>query len=445
MKSTGQANLKYETPETVAQVLARHVPRCAATVLDPCVGRGRLLMPVMRRIGSRLNRAVCVDISSVALESFLSGLRDDVRGRTTAIHGDFLRPQGNQHALSESGLFDCVVMNPPFSARREGFVPLSAPDNGRLVPVEVAFVARSIQLLKPGGRLLAVLPPSIVSASSTRWFREHMLAEGAILCVHELPGFTFKGVESRIYVFVFERAGKSGSIVLLNHDLRSPHKVSARVSGCGPDYRLDFHFHQCRADHEQVVRRAPHLLWCKVGEIADVLRGKVNWPRAGVGVLHTSHYRDGVWEYPGRASARGRMMGQVTVRKGDIVVKRVGRGCASSFGAFHGGAHAVCTDCVLVIRPRAKVSRWELLLALRVVADSKWGRGLLEQGTGATYISARTLHDLPIPAGLRAVFPRLFAKYQRAAEGLRLSQMVGIESEIRAHLERRAGSIGMAE
>ncbi len=109
-------------------------------------------------------------------------------------------------------LFDCIVMNPPFAARQPAWKSLreikelfafeGLPQVG---PIEAGFVLGAIALLRPRGRLLAILPASLVSSPRLAWVRELMAETGTIRHVHELARFTFPEIESRIYIVVYEK------------------------------------------------------------------------------------------------------------------------------------------------------------------------------------------------------------------------------------------------
>ena len=116
----------YETPEVVAEaVIAYAAIQPTDVCLEPSAGQGALAQHLP------LDRTVCVEISTLHCAILKA------RG-FKVVQGDFL-------SLTDSlGMFDLVVTNPPFSEGRAE-----------------AHVTAAIQCLKPGGRIVAVMPMGV--------------------------------------------------------------------------------------------------------------------------------------------------------------------------------------------------------------------------------------------------------------------------------------------
>jgi type I restriction enzyme M protein len=95
--------------------------------------------------------------------------------------------------------FDLLMTNPPFAGeitdsgllRQYNF----AKKNGRLKPkVErhILFIERSLDALKPGGRMAIVLPQGVFNNTNMEWIREWLFDKARILAVVGLEGNTFK-------------------------------------------------------------------------------------------------------------------------------------------------------------------------------------------------------------------------------------------------------------
>ena len=168
----------HVTPPEIARALARHAPKSVTRVLDPAVGDGSLLLPLLDRVCHSRCEVTAVDIDPAAILSASVRLSHPVAVREL-VCSDFLEwarrnPCGNQ--------FDCVVANPPFAGRRSDWVgvTLSRPwveneTDPALCPVEVAFIIACVHALQPGGRLLAIVPSSIVASSRCAWLRRRSL------------------------------------------------------------------------------------------------------------------------------------------------------------------------------------------------------------------------------------------------------------------------------
>jgi type I restriction enzyme M protein len=94
------------------------------------------------------------------------------------------------------GSFDVVLTNPPFGSILES---ASLPHLGKFelaegrarIPMEVLGLERSLQLLRPGGRLAIVLPDSILSNPSASRVREWVQRQAKVRAVVSLPIETF--------------------------------------------------------------------------------------------------------------------------------------------------------------------------------------------------------------------------------------------------------------
>jgi type I restriction enzyme M protein len=102
------------------------------------------------------------------------------------------------------GKFDLIVTNPPFGSR----IPIDDPhileqfelakfemeNNVRRasMPPEQLFIERCLQLLKSGGRLVIVLPDSILSNPGLAFIRRWILKQARVIASVDLPQVTFE-------------------------------------------------------------------------------------------------------------------------------------------------------------------------------------------------------------------------------------------------------------
>jgi N-6 DNA Methylase len=423
--------INHYTPLDVAQVLAKHLPRNIISLLDPAVGTGLLLGPVLKRYGKSL-KVTGVDVDLDALHAFKTTLPRDIQ--VDLIHDDFLE-WSKKRLKKKEDRFDCVLMNPPFSAKKMHSVQLLSEGNGldktrsRSVPVEAAFLYRAIQLLNPRGRLLGIFPSSLISAISTRWLRELALACGSVLYVHELPPFTFKSVEARVYLFIFEKKLQRANILLCNHDLLQPELLRISRSELRTENRLDFSFHKARRWHKEIRSATPALGWVQLDHVASVLRGPIQSPKGATLALHTTDYKNGFWYRPRPSKILTDQ--SVGIKRGDILVKRVGRNCGATFGFPRGHIGDAVSDCLLIIRPYNIRSSHKILFALRVILANESGKHLIERGTGASYITEEDLNNLIIPLSLANRKPQAFKKYKKAIKNRAYNKMVRLETLIK--------------
>jgi hypothetical protein len=305
-------------------------------------------------------------------------------------------------------------MNPPFAATKASLHALARPGDGvgssvRYMPLEAAFLCRAIDLLEQHGRLLAIVPCSVVMSDNLQWLRDEMLSNGAIRFVHELPPRCFPGVESRMYLMVFDKGVRQRQITLLNHDLHEPERLELALADSRVT-RLDFGFVSASAVLSR-LQTFQWLHWTPLRDVAHVLRGDIASPRGPRCVLHSTDFHDGFWRASDRHDASVVGSNDRRVRRGDILMSRVGRNACRSTGRGIGINGISCSDCVVIVRPKSVKLGREILFALRVVLSLDWAKPLVERGTGARYISQNSLLDLSIPMGVWNKYPRQFQAF----------------------------------
>lgn len=417
---------RHETPNEVAVALARHAPKSIRALLDPAVGTGNLIRPLLSRLKASQSEVVCVDIDPEAIGYVSDSYRSELGSDAKFINEDFL----TWEAADRFEGFDCIVMNPPFAAKKSCWHLMEiAHHDGQTIarptPLEAAFLRKSIDLLREGGRLLSVLPCSVVMADSMQWLRDKMLSDGAIRFVHELPPRTFANVESRMYLLVFEKGAPRRTITLLNHDLRKPERITLQLTD-GRSERLDFGFVSARVKLAKLQKRR-NLQWTPLRDVADVIRGEIDSPIGPQCAIHSTDFSGGFWHASERHDHAIGEKSERRIRRGDLLMSRVGRAASRSLGRGIGITGMACSDCVLIIRPKNYRTSMKTLFALRFVLCHEWIQPLVERGTGATYISHLSLLDLSIPEDLWKRYPAQFRKFEaseRAYNSCRASEAI---------------------
>ena len=432
---------RHETPINVARELCKQAPRVIGSIIDPAGGTGALLTPLIYRLKQPSSRVTCVDVDASALKEVQPFLRSQLGNAVRIINADFLSWSERHCAGRRSGGYDCVIMNPPFAGKKDQWIELDLAHEFpgmmqgiRYAPREIGFLARGIRLLNEGGRLLAIMPGSLVSSQTTRWFRDCLLKVGRVTHVHELPQFTFPGVESRVYFVVFEKRKGEGKIVLCNHDLVAPEKMSVKCTPDDEEHRWDYGYHFARERLRRIVV-ANNMTWCSLGAASDILRGSAESPGGPDRAVHTNDYRNGFWRRAHRHKRHKRRLGRELVQAGDILVKRVGRRGYLTFGKAVGVVGTACSDCLLIVRPRIRLRSTELLFAIRTLTAFSWVRPLFERGTGASFQSEKGLREMPVPIEVSNRFPKMFRRYKDAILHRDYEEMQRIENWVAAHIE----------
>jgi hypothetical protein len=355
----------------------------------------------------------------------------------TLLNTDFLQ-------VDLDASFDCVVMNPPFAGKRQDLRNVTVADDGngdgaicRKSPVEGAFLLRAAQLLKPGGRILAVLPSSIVASNTAKWIREFLLDNGSILCVHELPPFTFEKVEARIYLLVFEKNISIRKIVLRNHKLVRPDELLLTKESLCRDMRLDYGFQASRLWFNSLQSVTPEAEWSPLSNYAELMRGQAESPKGVEKAIHTTDYSNGFWLLNRLKNKDSAKRVDDPLKHTDILMTRVGRRGTDSIGVVVGSSPLDFTDCVIRIRAKNRRSRTRVLFALRCLLVCEEGRRLVQRGSSAKYIVQSDFESLSIPWNLANMYPRVFAKYKSAVRGHQFIRMQQLERYVQSMLKIR--------
>ena len=431
---------RYDTPIKLARVLAEHVPTNARRILEPSVGTGILLEPIIAQ-SDQITEIVCIDIDKQILGKVEQRFQSTLGKKLETFHADFLSWSSANLAAKKYRSFDCVIMNPPFSGRAQDQVKIDLdkefPSFGkgpRLVPLEGAFILRAIRLLNSGGKLLAILPSSIISAIKNIWFRDLINSLGAIQYVHEFPKRTFKGLDAMVYLFVFQKDRNQENVTLISHNLNGISTPSIKKT-LKTFNRFDYQFHFVHNWYTNLLVSQPNLEWVQLRDVAKI-------PFKTLRAIHTCDYQDGFWHRKNGDEMISQGNSEQSIHKGDILVKRVSRKCAQTVGLVLGHEDYAVSDCVLILRPQKVEMGLEILFSLRFLIAFNLGACLLERGTGATYLTESDLRELLIPIGLAKEHACLFKQYQTAISLQNFEQMKEIENHLRLqYLPARLGKL----
>jgi len=112
---------------------------------------------------------------------------------------DYDREKSNKENFKHFD-FDILLSNPPFAGEIHETsllrqYELAKNDKGKLrnkMERHILFIERSLDLIKPGGRLAIVLPQGVLNNTNMEYVRDHLLEKARILAVVGLHGNTFK-------------------------------------------------------------------------------------------------------------------------------------------------------------------------------------------------------------------------------------------------------------
>jgi len=206
---------QYFTPAPVARAMATYLaPKPGETWIDPFCGSGLLVGEIALAADGPV-QLWGIDRDPRVLR--LAALEAEIHhpdSSLVAVQGNALWPlqelKGRLGAPPDG--FDGVVTNPPFGADvhrddNKGYDDFRLVANGS-TPLEILGLERSIELLRPGGRVGIVLPQSVVSNRGLVRVREFLLDTCRLDAVLSLPPATFgpfRGVGKAVVVFATKR------------------------------------------------------------------------------------------------------------------------------------------------------------------------------------------------------------------------------------------------
>jgi type I restriction enzyme M protein len=136
--------------------------------------------------------------NSLAPHTWSDETKSGLRGRLLIFRDDPQRNRENQEKFLFFD-FDVLMTNPPFAGtvKERDILRLYklAEKNGRVVDKigrHILFLERSLQFLRPGGRMAIVLPQGLLNNTSAEYIRRFIIDEARILAVVGLHVNTFK-------------------------------------------------------------------------------------------------------------------------------------------------------------------------------------------------------------------------------------------------------------
>ena len=233
--SKGQKG-QYFTPRNVIKMCVKMLnPKQDEHIVDPACGSGGFLLHAMYWVWDNYLKSVSQDAKQRYANRYLFGIDfdDNMRRISQALmliagdgrHNIFKRNSldardwnGEQAEEARTSLksllfkddeenrksyrylsFDLLMTNPPFAGEITDSGLLRqyefAKKNGKLKPkVErhLLFIERSLDALRPGGRMAIVLPQGVFNNTNLEWLREWLFEKARILAIVGLEGNTFK-------------------------------------------------------------------------------------------------------------------------------------------------------------------------------------------------------------------------------------------------------------
>ncbi len=176
--------------EEVLQQIPNLASRDSLVIMDPACGSGAFLHEAMRAIertgfGGRLTLiGRDISASAISMAQFVMRMAKADWSPAAGVEIDLLTSDSLQERLPDA---DVVLMNPPFVSwstmghqHRDQMRTILGENISGRGDLSMAFVARALSALKPGGTIGALMPNSVLTLQSAQKWREWLVDEADI-------------------------------------------------------------------------------------------------------------------------------------------------------------------------------------------------------------------------------------------------------------------------
>ena len=201
---------QYFTPKNLVDFIVELLnPSENEKVLDPACGSGGFLISIMNYVWNNVRRTTTLHYQSEVAEYARKRIYGfDINPKMVSICKTNMLIQGNGHTnifiadflsdLSALNIqpesFDIVVTDPPLSRSISNQKILHNFELGmgkRSQKIEVLFLEKCVDMIKPNGRMAMVVPGSLLTSPSLSYARNFLLEKTLIRAIISLPARTF--------------------------------------------------------------------------------------------------------------------------------------------------------------------------------------------------------------------------------------------------------------
>ena len=205
---------KFFTPQPVAAAMASLLPRDpGAVVMDPTCGGGTFLLEAVRRWGPTALTVIGNDVETTLVDlTVLSLSMNAAEAHGYRVFDSNIYEEPPSDLGSWLGNVDFILANPPFSLPIEH---LDSPT--RLYAIgyrnsDALFLDRARSFLRPGGRLVCLLPHSIIANAEFDRLRHAIEEDWELLGVIGMPEgvfWTTARSSTRADILILEKSHRS--------------------------------------------------------------------------------------------------------------------------------------------------------------------------------------------------------------------------------------------
>ena len=304
----------FFTPDEVAEHLIRisRSPRSMNTIADFAVGTGQLLRYASNRWPEA--RLIATDVQIHRLRR----LRRQYPNWEVA-KLDFLNDKARKRSsllTKLSGRIDLVLLNPPFSCRGGTRYWGDLFGNRVSCSLAMAFVLISVNYLRAGGELRAVLPTSVLSSQKDSEARDILKQYASFETIADYGKYTFEGCFPRTNIVRIRRS------------------------------------RNCLSSGSATNKRSGRSRRTRIGPI-EILRGSIQMHtfeeahgRGSIPLIHTTELRSEEQLDPSHRVKRG---GKIVAGPA-VLLPRVGRPNVEKVVLLLGNRKVALSDCVFALR-----------------------------------------------------------------------------------------------
>ena len=315
---------QFMTPPGVAQFMASlfEIPsKGAIRLIDAGAGQGALTAAFIERTqGSTRIAATAFEFDNQILPDLranLAKLRHRANAECELIEGDFIEEAANRICLGKGARYTHAILNPPYKkigndSRHRALLRAAGLET---VNLYTGFVGLALELLEPGGELVAIIPRSFCNGPYYQPFRRFILRRAAIRHIHLFDArnkaFKNDGVLQENIIFKLVRGAERGAVTVSTStddsfaDYAEKQHAFSRI--VFPD-DADAFIHIPTGDDEQILERASfgHSLvdlglTVSTGPVVDFrLRADLHADpeRGTVPLLYPGHFGVGGLQWP---------------------------------------------------------------------------------------------------------------------------------------------------
>ena len=263
---------QFMTPPSVAVFMASlfELPtKASIRLLDAGAGQGALTAAFIERAQDKAQIAATAfefdDQILPELRANLTALRKRTNANCEMVEGDFIEEATNRICLGKGARYTHAILNPPYKkiSNDSKHRALLRAVGLETVNLYTGFVGLALELLEPGGELVAIIPRSFCNGPYYQPFRRFILRRAALRHIHLFDSrnkaFKDDGVLQENIILKMVSGGQQGSVTVSTSrddsfaDYEEKHHAFARI--VFPDDKDQF-IHIPTGDDEQLLERA---------------------------------------------------------------------------------------------------------------------------------------------------------------------------------------------